>query len=133
VTQVIQVLTLNDSPADFERLFSIWSKVNGYFEDVSFDFSHCRFLRPNAVAFLGGLAHLIEFRMGTVVFDWDSLHNEWVKNTLSQNGFAGAFGRSSSGWTGHSIPYREDRVWDANGIIDYSSFADKNSKQIGFW
>ena len=119
MAQVIQIPTLNDSPADFERLFSIWSKVHGYFEDVCFDFSHCDFLRPNAIAFLGGLARLIQSRNGTVAFDWKTLNNDWVKNTLSQNGFAGAFGRSSSSWTGHSIPYREDRLRDANGIVDY--------------
>ncbi|TAN44682.1 MAG: ATP-binding protein [Nitrospirae bacterium] len=119
MTQVIQIPTLNDSPADFKQMFSIWNRANGYYEDVHFDFSHCGFLRPNAVAFLGGLARLIVSRNGTVVFDWTTLKNEWVRNTLSQNGFAGAFGRTSSGWTGHSIPYREDRLRDANGIIDY--------------
>jgi hypothetical protein len=117
--KVIHIPTLNDRAGDFRRLFEIWSQVSDYHEDVLFDFSHCGFLRPNAVAFLGGLARLIEFRMGTAIFDWDTLHNNWVKNTLSQNGFAGAFGSSTSGWSGHSIPYREDHNWDANSIIDY--------------
>ncbi|MDA8240588.1 MAG: ATP-binding protein [Nitrospiraceae bacterium] len=117
--KVISIPTLNDRAWDFQQLFNIWSQVNDYREDVLFNFSGCHFLRPNAVAFLGGVARLIEFRMGTVYFDWDTLRDDWVKNTLSQNGFAGAFGSSSSGWSGHSIPYREDSKWDANSIIDY--------------
>ena len=99
--KVIQIPTLNDGAADFKRMFDIWSQVNDYFEDVRFDFSHCGFLRPNAVAFLGGLARLIESRFGTAVFDWNSLTDAWVKTTLRQNGFAGAFGDPSSAWDGN--------------------------------
>ena len=62
--KVIQIPTLNDGPYDFARLFEIWNDVNDYFEDIRFDFSRCGFLRPNAVAFLGGLARLVESRMG---------------------------------------------------------------------
>ena len=117
--KIICIPRINDSPADFAELFRIWDEVNDYFEYVKFDFSQCGFLRPNAVAFLGGLARLIESRMGTVVFDWDTLKNAAVTTNLSQNGFAGYFGHTSSGWTGNSIPYREDNVRDVNGIMDY--------------
>jgi hypothetical protein len=117
--KTLSIPRLNDSAVDFEQLFSLWSQVNDYFEDVRFDFFACDFLRPNAVAFLGGLARLIESRMGTVVFDWDTLQNTAVMNNLSQNGFAGYFGHRSSGWTGNSIPYREDKGRDVNGIMDY--------------
>jgi hypothetical protein len=119
VVKTVFIPTLNDSAADFERLFSIWDQANDYFLDVRFDFSGCRFLRPNAVAFLGSLARLIESRSGTAVFDWDTLKNAAVTTNLSQNGFAGYFGHTSSGWTGNSIPYREDNVRDVNGIMDY--------------
>ena len=57
---VIQIPRINDGRGDFATLFDIWNRVNGYFEDVRFDFSPCDFLRPNAIAFLGGLARLIE-------------------------------------------------------------------------
>lgn len=117
--KVIQIPRINDEKTDFATLFSIWSQANDYFEDIRFDFSSCDFLRPNAVAFLGGLARLIESRLGTVVFDWDTLTDSWVRTTLCQNGFAGAFGYPSPGWTGNSIPYREDRNCDVNGIMDY--------------
>ncbi len=117
--KVIQVPTLNDGAADFKRMFDIWSQVNDYFEDVRFDFSHCGFLRPNAVAFLGGLARLIESRFGTVVFDWNSLTDSWVKTTLRQNGFAGTFGDPSSAWDGNSIPYREDLQFRPEDVAEY--------------
>lgn len=120
--KVIPIPYINDGPGDFATLFNIWNQVNDYFEDVRFDFSHCGFLRPNAVAFLGGLARLIESRMGSVVFDWGSLHNQAVMNNLCQNGFAGTFGYPSPGWDGNSIPYREDRALDMNGIMDYLTY-----------
>ncbi len=120
--KVIHIPILNDSSRDFQELFSIWSQVNDYFEDVRFDFSYCGFLRPNAVAFLGGLARMIEARMGSVVFDWHTLRNQAVMNNLRQNSFAGNFGHPSSGWDGHSIPYREDRALDMNKIMDYLTY-----------
>jgi len=122
MTKVLSIPRLNDSTADFEQLFSLWSQANDYFENIRFDFSGCDFLRPNAVAFLGGLARLIESRLGTVVFDWDTLQNNAVLTNLCQNGFAGTFGYPSSGWDGNSIPYREDHSLDMNGIMDYLTY-----------
>lgn len=121
--KVMHIPTINDNSWDFEQLFSIWSQTNEYFEEVRFNFFGCNFLRPNAVAFLGGLARLIESRMGSVVFDWSTLptHGAVITN-LCQNGFAGAFGYPSSSWDGNSIPYREDRALDMNGIMDYLTF-----------
>jgi hypothetical protein len=116
---IIRIPRINDSRADFVTLFTIWSQTNDYFEDVRFDFSGCRFLRPNAVAFLGGLARLIESRSGDVVFDWGSVCEAKVMANMCQNGFAGNFGYPSSGWTGNCIPYREDWTRDVNGIMDY--------------
>ncbi|NPU95259.1 MAG: ATP-binding protein [Gammaproteobacteria bacterium] len=120
--KVIQIPTLNDSPHDFTRLFGIWNDVNDYFEDIRFDFSRCGFLRPNAVAFLGGLARLVESRMGSVTFDWSTLHHGAVMTNLCQNGFAGTFAYPSSRWDGNSIPYREDKTLDMNGIMDYLTY-----------
>ncbi|MCI0514979.1 ATP-binding protein [candidate division KSB1 bacterium] len=86
---------------------------------MEIDFSQCDFLRPNAIVFLGGLARLIESRFGVVVFDWNSLTSDRVRTNLMQNGFAGKFGYPSPGWSGNSIPYREDSTMDANAIMDY--------------
>lgn len=122
MAKVIQIPTLNDRPQDFARLFEIWGETNDYFEDVHFDFSQCRFLRPNAVAFLGGLARLIESRLGKVVFDWNSMQDQAVMTNLCQNGFAGTFSYPSPGWDGNSIPYREEETLDMNGIMDYLTY-----------
>lgn len=120
--KVIHIPTLNDGPHDFAQLFEIWSEANGYFEDIRFDFSRCGFLRPNAVAFLGGMARLIESRIGSVTFDWGTLQSGAVMTNLCQNGFAGTFAYPSSAWDGNSIPYREDKTLDMNGIMDYLTY-----------
>jgi len=117
--QIIQIPTLNDGSGDFQKLFYIWSQANDYFEDVRFEFSQCLFLRPNAAAFLGGLARLIISRHGEVAFDWDSVRSQRVMTNVCQNGFAGNFGYPTSGWSGNSIPYREDLTRDVGGIMDY--------------
>lgn len=115
----LSVPRINDGQPDFETLFSLWSQSCGYLEDIRFDLSHCTFLRPNAVAFLGGLARLIESRLGTAVFDWETVHDSALRMNLCQNGFAGTFGYHSSAWTGNSIPYREDSTIDDTGIMEY--------------
>ncbi|RLB87937.1 MAG: ATP-binding protein [Deltaproteobacteria bacterium] len=119
MAKVLSIPRLNDSTADFEQLFSLWSQANDYFQNIRFDFSECSFLRPNAVAFLGGLARLIESRLGTVVFDWDTLTDSWVRTNLCQNGFAGSFGHPVARWDGNSIPYREDIERNPDKIMDY--------------
>ncbi|MBF0526107.1 MAG: ATP-binding protein [Deltaproteobacteria bacterium] len=121
VQKIIQIPHINDGPQDFATLFNIWSQVNGCHQNVRFDFSRCGFLRPNAVAFLGGLARLIECRNGRAEFDWDTLRNQAVKNNLRQNGFAGQFGYPSSGWDGNSIPYREDIKFQPDDVAEYLS------------
>jgi len=119
--KVIPIPTLNDEAKHFKQLFEIWQQVNDYFQDVSFDFSHCGFLRPNAVAFLGGLARLIESRRGKIAFDWTTVRSGIMAN-LNQSGFAGIFGSPFSGWSGNSIPYREDHTLDMNSIMDYLTY-----------
>jgi hypothetical protein len=65
----LRVPTLNDKKADFNRMFGLWQEIRGIdTPKVIFDFSGCRFLRANAVAFLGGLARLIECRGGQAFF-----------------------------------------------------------------
>jgi len=117
--KVVLIPKINDGRADFATLFSIFNQTNGFFDGVRFDFSQCNFLRPNAVAFLGGLARLIEFRGGKVTFDWRTLRNDAVLTNLCQNGFAGNFGYTRPSRVGNSIPYREDKTRDVSGIMDY--------------
>jgi len=130
----LQIPTINDTPSDFDKLFELWGIVQGCSSNVTFDFSRCEFLRPNAVAFLGGLARLVEHRNRCAEFDWDTArdtagdtaHDRKILAILIQNGFAGTFGyiRTLRG-PGSSIPYREDRTYVAdveNNIINYLKF-----------
>lgn len=124
MVKVISIPRLNDSPADFEKLFAIWSQVNDYFEDVQFDFSQCDFLRSNAVVFFGGLSRLIESRYGTVTFEWDTLKNEKVRSYLCQNSFVEIINQVNIPFlkllnSSTCIPYREDKIQDMNAIMDY--------------
>ena len=114
----LSIPTINDRPDDFYMLFSLWSQINSDSLDVTFDFSRCEFLRHNAVAFLGGLARLIESRSGNATFNWNTLQSNIFTN-LAQNGFLAAFGHAGGPWTGNSIPYREDKILDKNSMMDY--------------
>lgn len=116
--QNVLVPTLNDGQYDFLRLFQIWESVSTAPQGSRFDFKNCTFLRPNAVAFLGGLARLAQQHNYPVMFAWDTVSGPVMAN-LCQNGFASSFGHSSPGWNGNSIPFREDRVSAADPILDY--------------
>jgi len=119
--KIIQIPTLNDTPEDFQQLFEMSNQVNGLFEDVRFDFSNCKFLRSNAVAFLGGFARLIESLGGSVIFDWDTLRSTSVRANLCQNGFAGNFGIQCKSlvWPFDSISGRNGTRYEQNhGLFD---------------
>lgn len=115
---LLRVPTINDNPWDFDKLFGFWEQVNHDGLHVTFDFSSCWFLRQNAVAFLGGLARLVEYRGGIARFDWDSLRPAVGRN-LAKNCFRDAFGNQTSVGTGHSIPYREDTAAGNASLMEY--------------
>lgn len=114
----IYVPRLNDGPDDFRSLAQIWRQVDaaGDGAEVSFDFSHCWFLQPNAVVFLGGLARVIGHRGGKARFLVGTMIDP-VRVNLLQNGFAHAMGDETQSWQGNSIPYREYFEQDENGIV----------------
>ena len=112
------VPTLNDTLWDANLMFGMWQRLGGGGQQVEFDFSACRFLRQNAVAFLGGLARLIEHRGGQVVFRWHTLDTRIATN-LAQNGFMGVFGKALGPWPGNSIPFRHDSIQDAHAFENY--------------
>jgi signal transduction histidine kinase len=112
------VPTLNDTQWDVSLMVDMWRRLSGGGQLVEFNFTGCRFLRQNAVAFLGGLARMIEHRGGQVVFRWDTLDSA-VATNLGQNGFMSIFGGPLGPWAGNSIPLREDRRQDAIGFCDY--------------
>lgn len=115
----LSVLIINDyTAADFDVLFYLWNQANNDKLDVTFEFSNCRFLPHNAVAFLGGLARLIQSRGGTVRFALNTISQK-VKTNLAQNGFLSTLGFGGTHWSGNSIPYREDLYQDEIALVDY--------------
>jgi len=110
---------LNDELWDAQQLVVIWHQVEqaGDGAEVSFDFSRCGFLRPNAVAFLGGLARLIQHRGGKVLLLSATLSGA-VRANLHQNGFAHAMGADTPAWQGNAIPYQEYLTEDKDKIIE---------------
>jgi hypothetical protein len=76
-------------------------------------------LRPQAVAFLGGLARLIEHRGGTFHFLWGTLKPAiWA--CLAQNGFMQAFGGPQCPWQGTAVPYLSHPVADPAAFDAYA-------------
>jgi hypothetical protein len=116
--QTISVATFNDNRWDNLRLFRLGSLIQSASMPVALDFSDCRFLRQNAVAFLGGLARLMEIKGRPVRFKWETLKPN-VRANLAQNGFIASFGGEVSPWSGNSIPYLEHQIEDANSFVEY--------------
>lgn len=114
----LNIPTINDKIKDFDTLFHLWQKVDRSCSDVTLDFSKCYFLRPNAVAFLGGLIRVIQSRSRQIKINQDTLHKD-VKMNLQQNGFLCAFCEDKKPWQGNSIPYREDPKQNKDDLIDY--------------
>jgi len=94
---ILEIPTINDKPFDFDCLFEFWQQVNQNCSEVILDFSKCWFLRPNAVAFLGGLIRLITSQGREVIFKENTLHKD-VKKNLQQNGFMFAFCQDITPW-----------------------------------
>ena len=116
----LNVYTLNEDAWSVDQLIRLWRAASGDGQEVLFDFTGCGFLRQNAVAVLGGLARLIEYRGGRVTFVWDTL-GDAVKANLCQNGFMSTFGGELGPWRGNSIPFREDKQQNPHGFIEYLS------------
>ncbi len=118
--------TINDTPSDFNILCELGNTVLSSTGNVIFDFSSCQFLRPNAIAFLGGMARLIENEGRKVTFLFKTAPDK-VLTILRQNGFAHHFGLLEFSGPGLSVPYREDPVGPIrpnlkDDIIDYLTY-----------
>lgn len=109
IASLFPIPTLNDTPTDFDKLFALGNTVLADAGHVIFEFSECQFLRPNAIAFLGGIARLIESKGRTVRFDFNTAPDK-VLTILRQNDFARCFGHPVFLGPGSSVPYREDRT-----------------------
>jgi hypothetical protein len=114
----VRVPTIYDDRDGWNTLFDLWGQVNQDDLKVTFDFSQCGRLEHSAVAFLGGLARLVEHRGGEAVFDWQSL-DPHVGLDLARNGFRTTFGDSTAADPGQTIPYREDKTASDAAIMTY--------------
>lgn len=90
--------------------------------DVLFDFSQCRDLSPQAIAYLGGLARLVLRSRGVATFDWDTCRPRVLKE-LQDSGFPAWFSGPSGVPDPHAIPYREDDGGDPSKVFRYLSEA----------
>lgn len=111
----IRVPTLNARLQDFSWLFTTWHQVATTDKHVRFDFTECHFLRPNAVAFLGGLARLVEHAGRNAEFAWPTITDE-VFLALKKNDFAEAFGFPRYPRDGASVPFKEYRRKEKDAI-----------------
>jgi signal transduction histidine kinase len=108
-------------PHHISRLFQLAHDLKELPDDclnIQVDFHYCTFLNHLAVAFLGGLACMVEARGGRMVFAWETLSRRVLMN-LAQNGFLSHFGYDQGPWDGNSIPYRRDVEVDSTDIGDY--------------
>ncbi|WP_182200105.1 ATP-binding protein [Paraliobacillus salinarum] len=113
----IRIPTINDEIEDFIKLFNIYNEsINLSHSEVLLDFSFCRFLRQNAVAFLGGVIRNLQKNNITVYLNLNILEKK-VYTNLEQNGFISHFFDETGPWTGNSIPYLES--YNEDGINNY--------------
>lgn len=119
--ETIFVNSINDSEQDFKYLIELLEEVENYNYQANLDFSKCRFLRQNAVAMLGGILRLSQFKNGNVTIIWETLEKDILLNLL-KNGFLEAFVnvKNPPKFTyGNAIPYREDTKKNPDSIMDY--------------
>jgi hypothetical protein len=120
---VIELPQIYVTSKDFQHLFDLWetiAQVPDHSLDVSFSFRKCKFLAHNGVAFLGALAHWIEFRGGRCTFDLDTLDAK-IRMNLGKNGFLKHLGDHQTSSTGNSIPYCIHQREDKASIYEYLS------------
>ncbi len=113
---VLNIPTINDELRDFDTLFSLLNQVDSNHSDITLDFDQCKFLRPNAVAFLGGLIRYVKSQHRNV--DFKGFETK-VQQNLQQNGFLYHFDLGLEPWQGNSVPYREDLTRNCDDIVDY--------------
>ncbi|MGB6220857.1 ATP-binding protein [Haloferula sp.] len=112
----ITVPRINDSQWDFRTLWRIWADATHAGDKVTLDFQSCDFLRANAVAFLGGLIRLLQYRGSTV---WIINVGPSIRTNLLKNGFLPAFAGEAHPGYGNTVPFREDWQRDSAAYQNY--------------
>jgi anti-sigma regulatory factor (Ser/Thr protein kinase) len=116
----VHIPTIIDNKSNFQRLFLLQRLVQSHPGDVVFDFSRCKLLRQNGVAFLGGMARNVQAQQRQAIFDWSTIKSDELRESLKENGFSQAFGflDRRPGVSNH-IPYREHGPAESNEIVRY--------------
>lgn len=133
--------TINDSQNDFKWLFNTWQLLQNEIEAatayshpalvIQLDFSNCRFLRPNAVAFLGGIVESLQ-QQGLLVSVKPNSLKPSIRKILIENDFLTIFGEETVTWSGNSVPYRHFAdAEQTEGIIEYLDHQWLSRKIIG--
>lgn len=115
--QTLYLTTINDKEKDYLALFEIWNEYKNSL-NLQIDFSNCKFLQPNAVAFLGGMIYHIKIKGGKVSIKHTTMASDILMN-LAQNGFLNAIGENFHPWEGNSIPFRHDIRCSSDSITSY--------------
>jgi len=114
---IIRIPKINDEPCDFQQLISIWNHYHDK-KDIEINFSDCKFIRQNGVAFLGGLITRLQKNADHLSIRWETL-DQAVYANLVQNGFVSAMGGDGEPWEGNSIPYRRDTEIKSDSFEQY--------------
>lgn len=89
----INVPTINDAASDFETLMNLDQKIREACKHsigvtgLYFNFSDCRFLRPNGVAYLGAISTYLKEVMGYKVFYKIKTMDKRILKMLIDDGF----------------------------------------------
>lgn len=115
---LVHIPTLHDYDDDFRYLFGTWDSVRKRTDDVYLNFSQCRFLKNNAVAFIGGMK--AELALAGRRMEFNALEMDPnVREILTANGFLASFGYLQTHHDNDSIPYRHDKCADGEAILNY--------------
>lgn len=105
--KVYYIDTINDQEQDFIKLFIMYNEIENSSENrIIINFSECKFLRQNAIAFLGGMINYFKEKGKEVILDSSTIVPKILTN-LQQNGFSSMYIDDVKEWDGNSIPYRE--------------------------
>ncbi len=115
----VYIPTIKDTQQHFNTLFKLHADVERYpGNTVIYNFSKCRALYPNAIAFLYGLARYLQSTSKDVYVDTGSLKAK-IRDMLTQNGFIQKIEGKDYTETDALIPLREYKIKESEPTIDY--------------
>ena len=114
----LNIPSFNDSLNSFNKLFKLFNSVSKHDDDITYDFTNCNYLYPNAIALLYGLARIIQAKYKKVYFNPESLKPK-IKELLHENGFIPQIEGKHFDIVKNIVPLKQDTTKDADSTIDY--------------